>query len=113
MVTTTQSVFLGYLVNPSGHRLVLQTGTFKFKAQTTKVTMTVRFRRLYAGQCTPTIRYGATAAGSARIGGYIPYITTSMYTQTGIPNSTAKKLIVQRRTGLPSGLSFSYALVGL
>jgi hypothetical protein len=104
-----QTKYLGYLVNESGHRLVIQSGTYKYPKQTKTLTMTVRFRRLYAAVFTPIQRHtGAT--GSAIIGGYIPYVSTTIYTAKGI---TGYKLNVLRRTGKPSGLTFSYALIGV
>lgn len=103
-----QTSYIGFLVNPSGHRIVIQAGTHKFTAQTSKCTMTIKFRRLYAAHVRPSQK-AAGGGKTASMGAYLPYVSTTQFTQAlGKPRVT-----VDRKSGATmSGLSFSYILIG-
>jgi hypothetical protein len=104
-----QRSWCGYLVNPSGHRLVVQVGDFKFPKQTAKVTMAIKFRRLYAAHITPKQK-AAGGGKTACIGAYLPYVSATQFSVAG-PN--VHKLVVSRKSGATmSGLTFSYTLIG-
>lgn len=101
-----QTSYLGIMVAPSGHRLVMQTGRHAFTTSAEKVTLTLRFNRVVGGHVSPTQATSGTK--TKYIAAYLPYISTTQFTQM----LNGKKLIVSRKTGSISALGFSYTLIG-
>jgi hypothetical protein len=97
----------GIIVNPTGHRLILEAGTHAFTSNAVDVTLTVKMRKLVAGHCRPG-QAPANGSKSAGLGGVYPYVSTTMF--TGI---TAGRVVVSRLTaGGSLGAKFSYTLIG-
>jgi hypothetical protein len=103
-----QTYHRGVLVAPSGHRLVVASGTHAFSTAATSVTLTVKMRKLVAAHASPNQVLSSTKTGM--VGSWIPYISSTNLSATGI--SPYGKVIVKRKTGSISALKFSYTFVG-
>jgi len=107
MATWPSSSYCGLFVAPSGHRFVMQSGTNHFHTATT-VTLSVHMKRLVCAILTPE-QARVAANTTSQIGAYLPYVSASQLTITGLPSPY--RVIVSRLRG-PQGLKFSYSFVG-
>jgi len=106
MAQTTQ---YGIIVNPTGHRMLLQAGNHAFTLRIRSVTLTTKLRRLVAAHCRP-IQAPATKSKTASVGGVYPWVSVTQFTVNGL---TKGSIIVSRKTaGLSVGAQFSYMLIG-
>lgn len=103
-----QTSYLGLMVAPSGHRLVVQAGTHAFTTTGKAITLQTRgLRKIVSAVVHPN--QATAGVKTNQIACYIPYVASG---DIGVENPD-QKLIVSRLTGgVISGLTFSYNFVG-
>jgi hypothetical protein len=97
--------YLGIMVAPSGHRLVMQSGNTSFTTSANTKTLSLGFKRPVAAVISPNQAVGGTKTHI--VAAYLPYVSASQFTHIA-----GRKLVVSRKTGSISALKFSYNLIG-
>lgn len=100
-----QTSYIGLMTAPSGHRLVMQSGTHAFTTSANEATLTLKMRRVLAAHVSPNQVVAGTK--TSIVAAYLPYVSSSQFTAIA-----SRKLVVDRKTGNISGLKFSYSVIG-
>lgn len=100
------TTYLGIMAAPSGHRLVMQTGTEAFTTSANNKTLTIKFKRPVSANVHPN-QAVAGVTKTKVLAAYLPYVSASQFTQ--VPSY---RLVVSRKTGSISALPFSYTVIG-
>lgn len=100
------TTYLGIMAAPSGHRLVVQTGTEAFTTSANNKTLTIRFKRPVSAMAVPN-QAVAGVQKTKVLAAFLPFISATQFTQ--VPSY---RLVVSRKTGSISALRFSYTVIG-
>jgi hypothetical protein len=110
MAAITTTTFHIILESASGYRMVQTVGRTQFVAKGKGKTLTTDFRRLVYASVQAMKSPLTTAKTCSNVRAVWPFVSTTMFTQS--LTAAKRKVVVNRSTGIQSGVIFTYNFIG-